>query len=141
MRNDPIVESVVKKLRERSKVGIKTYGTTLEENNTDDFLVHAQEEAMDLANYLEKLIFEQDLLKGRIESGLRLKTELALAYFQMGELEKAHELLVLAMQAEIGWVSGKYIVDAAMALAKIGFEKEALIKIRELELVKNEIGV
>ena len=37
-------------------MGIKKYGTTLEENNHDDFLVHAQEEAMDLVNYLEKLI-------------------------------------------------------------------------------------
>lgn len=53
---DKIVELVVKKMEGRSKAGIITYGTTLCANNDDDFLVHAQEEAMDLALYLEKLI-------------------------------------------------------------------------------------
>ena len=54
MKTDPIVESVVRKLQERSKVGIKKYGTTLYENNSDDFLVHLQEELMDAVNYIEK---------------------------------------------------------------------------------------
>lgn len=52
---DPIVESVVKKFRDRSNVGFKKYGTTLEDNNTDDFLNHLQEELMDAVNYIEKL--------------------------------------------------------------------------------------
>jgi hypothetical protein len=39
----------------RSEVGIKKYGTTLFENNADDFLLHALEEAMDLCLYLTKI--------------------------------------------------------------------------------------
>lgn len=52
---DPIVESIIEKFRERSAVGIKKYGTTLYENNTDDFLNHLQEELMDAILYLTKL--------------------------------------------------------------------------------------
>lgn len=52
---DPIIASVVKKIVERSNDGIKKYGTTLAENNTDCFLTHLQEELMDAINYIEKL--------------------------------------------------------------------------------------
>lgn len=52
---DPIVEAVVKKFRDRSNVGFKKYGTTLEANNTDDFLNHAIEESMDFILYLTKV--------------------------------------------------------------------------------------
>jgi hypothetical protein len=54
---DKIVESVVNSFLTRSKVGIEKYGTTL--NRTDlsslDWINHAQEEAMDLILYLEKI--------------------------------------------------------------------------------------
>lgn len=53
---DKIVESVVNKFNERSETGIKKYGTTLAENDTDNFLVHLQEELMDATLYIEKLI-------------------------------------------------------------------------------------
>ena len=55
---DPIVESVREKLLTRSKAGIEKYGTRLDRKdlNTIDWLIHAQEEALDLANYLEILI-------------------------------------------------------------------------------------
>ena len=52
---DPIVAAVIRKKYQRSQVGIKKYGTTLEENNEDDFLNHAIEEAMDLILYLTKV--------------------------------------------------------------------------------------
>jgi hypothetical protein len=52
---DPIVESVIGEFRERSEVGIKKYGTTLAENNTDDFLRHLKEELMDAVLYIKKL--------------------------------------------------------------------------------------
>lgn len=55
MKVDPIVDKVVDKFQERSQVGIEKYGTTLEDNNTDDFLNHLQEELMDAVLYLEKL--------------------------------------------------------------------------------------
>lgn len=55
---DPIVESIIEKFKERSEVGIKKYGTTLYENNTDDFLNHLQEELMDAILYIQKLRYE-----------------------------------------------------------------------------------
>ena len=55
--NDSIVDKVIKKYQERSKLGKKKYGTTLDRNDLTllDWLNHAQEEAMDLSLYLEKL--------------------------------------------------------------------------------------
>jgi NTP pyrophosphatase (non-canonical NTP hydrolase) len=60
-KTDPIVEEVVKQFRERSQIGVEKYGTTLEENNTDDFLEHTKQELMDAVNYIQKL---QTLQKG-----------------------------------------------------------------------------
>lgn len=54
---DKIVESVVDKYLERSQVGITKYGTTLENNNKDNYLKHLQEELMDATLYLEKLMY------------------------------------------------------------------------------------
>ena len=55
IRTDSIVESIVEQFNQRSEVGIKKYGTTLEENNNDDFLQHLKEELMDAVLYIEKL--------------------------------------------------------------------------------------
>ena len=55
---DKIVESVIQQFQQRSEVGIKKYGTTLENNNDDDFLQHLKEELMDAVLYIQKL---QDL--------------------------------------------------------------------------------
>ena len=55
IRTDPIVKSIVEQFIKRSEVGIKKYGTTLEENNNDDFLQHLKEELMDAILYIEKL--------------------------------------------------------------------------------------
>ena len=54
---DSIVNSVVNQFKERSKVGITKYGTTMDRDdlNTLDWISHAQEEAMDFCLYLEKL--------------------------------------------------------------------------------------
>ena len=52
---DKIVKQVVNKFEKRSELGIKKYGTTLEENDKDDFLNHLQEELMDAILYIEKL--------------------------------------------------------------------------------------
>ena len=55
MKEDPIVKQVVDSFQERSKVGIEKYGTTLQENNTDNFLEHLQQELMDATLYIQKL--------------------------------------------------------------------------------------
>ena len=56
-KTDLIVNKVVESFKQRSKVGIEKYGTTLERNDLTrlDWIQHAQEEAMDLILYLEKL--------------------------------------------------------------------------------------
>ena len=57
---DAIVESVRQKLLDRSNVGLKKYSSSLDSNNKDNYLKHAQEEAMDLSNYLEKLMQQKE---------------------------------------------------------------------------------
>lgn len=52
---DSIVLEVTEKYSQRSELGIAKYGTTLEQNNTDDFITHALEEAMDFTLYLMKI--------------------------------------------------------------------------------------
>lgn len=56
--NDPIVEEVRDLLLQRSQRGMVKYGTTLGRNDlsTRGWLVHARDEALDLALYLTKLI-------------------------------------------------------------------------------------
>ena len=53
--DDPIVERVKKQFDERSKLGQQKYGTTLENNNKDDYLKHLKEELMDAILYITKL--------------------------------------------------------------------------------------
>lgn len=59
--NDANVTAVSKKLRDRSKAGLRKYGVTTERPDLSrlDWLRHAQEEAMDLAVYLEVLIRQE----------------------------------------------------------------------------------
>lgn len=54
---DSILESVIYRMRERSELGLKKYGTTLDRNDLSfyDWLVHLQEELMDSILYIEKL--------------------------------------------------------------------------------------
>jgi hypothetical protein len=54
---DTIVESVIEQFKQRSEVGIKKYGVTLDRTDLSrlEWLNHAQQEAMDLILYLEKI--------------------------------------------------------------------------------------
>ena len=54
---DSIVESICAKFLQRSAVGWKKYGTTLDREDLSvlDWIEHAQEELMDCILYLEKL--------------------------------------------------------------------------------------
>jgi len=53
-----IEDEVCKKIKQRSAVGKEKYGVTMETAPLTrlEWLIHAQEEAMDLAVYLQKLI-------------------------------------------------------------------------------------
>ena len=53
---DQIVNQVIHKYQSRSDVGINKYGTTLQENNKDNYLLHIQQELMDATLYIEKLM-------------------------------------------------------------------------------------
>jgi hypothetical protein len=57
-----IEDTVCKKIQKRAELGLRKYGVSLERDdlNTLDWLRHAQEEAMDLAAYLEVLIQEEE---------------------------------------------------------------------------------
>jgi hypothetical protein len=59
--NDPIVSAVIRKMYQRSQVGIKKYGTTMERDDLTftDWVTHLQEELMDSIIYLEKLKHEK----------------------------------------------------------------------------------
>ena len=54
---DPVVQRVIKLFVDRSVVGQKKYGTTLEDNNLplQAWIQHAQEELMDGILYLERM--------------------------------------------------------------------------------------
>lgn len=60
---DTIVNSVIKKFINRSDLGVKKYGTTLDRNDLThiEWLIHLQEELMDGILYLEK--FKRELTK------------------------------------------------------------------------------
>ena len=62
MQKDSIIESVITKFRNRSEIGMEKYGTTLEQNNKDNFLKHLSEELMDATAYIEKLMNQQEQL-------------------------------------------------------------------------------
>lgn len=63
---DPIIEKLKAKFDERSAVGISKYGTTLEQNNDDDFLNHLLEELMDASAYIMKLIDQREKSKNNL---------------------------------------------------------------------------
>lgn len=71
-----IENEVCRKIQFRASFGLKKYGVTLERKDLSelDWLIHAQEEAMDLTNYLEVLIQkEKKMQKLKPGSVLTLK--------------------------------------------------------------------
>lgn len=65
---DNIVEQVVEKFNERSRVGINKYGKTLDRDDLSlaQWLTHLQEELMDATLYIQKLKNELDQNKNGI---------------------------------------------------------------------------
>jgi predicted phage-related endonuclease len=64
---DEVTKAVIIDLASRAQRGLEKYNTTLGENNHQNMLQHAYEEALDMAQYLKKEITElntiQDLVK------------------------------------------------------------------------------
>lgn len=61
-KRDEVVEEVRADLLRRSALGIRKYGTTLSDAHYShrEYLQHAYEEALDLANYLKGAILALD---------------------------------------------------------------------------------
>jgi hypothetical protein len=57
LKTDSIVDSVVDKFIDRSRVGKAKYGTTLDRDDysLSEWLTHLQEELMDAVNYIERI--------------------------------------------------------------------------------------
>jgi hypothetical protein len=57
MKVDRIVIQVLNQIADRSERGLEKYGTNLERTDLEtlDWIQHAQEEAMDLCLYLERI--------------------------------------------------------------------------------------
>lgn len=57
-----IEDEVCKKIQERAGVGFNKYGTTMERTDfsTLDWLIYAQEEALDFCVYLQRLIEDEE---------------------------------------------------------------------------------
>lgn len=60
IKTDPVIKALKKEFDQRSFVGIKKYGTTLQENNEDDFLVELHHELMDACAYIMKLRIQRN---------------------------------------------------------------------------------
>lgn len=67
MKEDKYVQAVKDKFEKRSQIGIKKYNTTLERTDLTlmDWINHAQEEAMDLTLYLERIKAELEEIKAK----------------------------------------------------------------------------
>lgn len=68
-----IEDSVCVKIQERASAGQQKYGVTMEREDLSlkDWLAHAQQEAMDLAVYLEKIIQREQGAEKLLRSVLR----------------------------------------------------------------------
>lgn len=62
MKMSEIEDIVIKKIEARAEIGERKYNTTMErvDLTRKAWLIHAQEEALDLAIYLQKLIMLED---------------------------------------------------------------------------------
>jgi hypothetical protein len=67
---DQIVQQVINKYTERSDRGYQKYGTTLEDNNKDNYLKHLQEELMDATLYLEKLMTQHQEITNLVRTSV-----------------------------------------------------------------------
>lgn len=65
---DKNVEEVRQKMKIRAEFGLRKYGVTTERDDLSyrDWLIHAQEEAMDLAIYLQRLINDIPDIKKKV---------------------------------------------------------------------------
>ena len=90
---DDVTWEVMEDLTARAKRGLDKYNTTLANNNHQNMLQHAYEEALDLAQYLKKEITTlntvQDLVKKHPNLELLREPELSIVAFTRKGWEKS----------------------------------------------------
>mgnify|MGYP000682924976 CR=1 FL=1 len=64
---DEITKAVITDLISRAQRGVEKYNTTLGENDHQNMLQHAYEEALDMAQYLKKEITELNTIQDRVK--------------------------------------------------------------------------
>lgn len=67
---DSVVESIVEQFRERSRIGIEKYGTTLDRKdlNLFDWSEHLKQELMDAILYVQRLQNEIKFVEKKLEN-------------------------------------------------------------------------
>jgi len=146
-KKDPIVESVVNKFIQRSKVGIEKYGTTLAENENDNFLIHLQEELMDAVNYIEKLKSQQNtstknnVLEWAEDKNLIHNTNIWMQYWKLQEeCNELYKAMLDDNKADIIDALGDIRVVITILAAQLNLDIDACFDIAYNE-IKDRKGV
>jgi len=93
----------------------------------------AKKDVLLLARIEEVVLSEDDS-----ESNIGLKVQVGSAEAKIGNVERAHRLLKAVSETEPRWANATGIVEATLALANIGFAQEALIRVKEIQRIKDE---
>ena len=116
-----IEKSVANKILERAKVGFEKYGITMADENLSrrEWHIHAQNEALDLSVYLEKLIqmdadedTEISKLREEIEATLNEEKEKNLEYYSEKPNYRSHYDNLIGWIEALEYVLGR--IDAHM---------------------------
>jgi hypothetical protein len=124
MNEEPIVDQVGRDLFERSRVGVRKYGTLLYANNGRDALKDAYEECLDQSMYLKQAMIERDALARRVQ-----ELEEALQHVYRIRLRQLYEtcpscLEGIGGQCHHGAPNDKIIGRIVQALSTTNEEKE-----------------
>lgn len=103
-----IEDAVAAKLQERAEAGLVKYGVTMERTDLSrlDWLIHAQEEAMDLAVYLEKLIQDEGTRRIRLDQSSIRVGQLVEVIDSVGDVKAG----VLAKVVD-GYANGLWMIE------------------------------
>jgi hypothetical protein len=112
-----IEDEVCKKILERAEVGKKKYGVTMERTDFSilDWLIYAQEEALDFCVYLQRLIEELSIQVTTIETALRQRA-MTVARYERENTGSSHD-----RGRQQGWVEA---LEFVLQLQRIQEEQE-----------------
>lgn len=75
--DDPIIKSVLVKIRKRSRSGMEKFGKTMAKNNKplEEWILDTQEELFDAANYLERILQDKNMIESKAKIKKKAKKE------------------------------------------------------------------